>query len=164
MRNMRVGREEDRPLITQVDLHSRLDLQLMHNLRVHARTCCCQRLQNQRRLDCAVNQHPARSIRGFSSRLSALDHQNTRALLTEINRERESNDAAADDDPVPILHLRIVEECWTPRNLERLRGRRILKANTEADAGGEGWLPSRSNCKGPTRCSLERASGKEMAA
>ena len=48
--------------------------------------------------------------RGFPARLATLDDQNACAFFAELNRERESNDAPANDDYVPILHCRIVEE------------------------------------------------------
>jgi hypothetical protein len=49
-------------------------------------------------------------MRGFAAGLAAFDDQDACTFLAEFNREREADDAAADDDDVPVLHFRIVEE------------------------------------------------------
>ncbi len=61
----------------------------------------------------AIHQHAASGVRRFAAGLAPLDYQDTRAFLAELNRKREPDNAAADYDYVPILHLRIVEESVT---------------------------------------------------
>lgn len=49
----------------------------------------------------------------FASWFAALDYQDTRTSAPELNRQRETDDTAADYDYIPILHLRIVKESVT---------------------------------------------------
>jgi hypothetical protein len=52
-------------------------------------------------------------MRRFAAGLAALDHKDARASAAKLNRQRETDNAAANDDYIPILHLRIVEDSVT---------------------------------------------------
>lgn len=52
-------------------------------------------------------------MRRFAAGLAALDYKDARASAPELNRQRETDDAAADYDYIPILHLRIVKDSVT---------------------------------------------------
>jgi len=47
-------------------------------------------------------------VRGFAAGLSALDDEDGGAAFAEGDGEREADDAAADDDYVPSLHVGIL--------------------------------------------------------
>jgi hypothetical protein len=49
-------------------------------------------------------------MRGLATGFFAFDNQNIRAALAKRDRQRQSDDAAADDDYVPGLHTGILEE------------------------------------------------------
>src|SRR5208282_4788557 len=86
---------------------------LLAELRVQACAGCGQRLQGREGFERAIDQHAAGGMRRFTSRLAALDDQNTGAFSSELYRQREPDDAAANNDHVPVLHLRIVKESVT---------------------------------------------------
>jgi len=67
-------------------------------------------LQSRGRFKREIDQHAACGMRCFAARLTALDYEDARASSSELNRQRESDDAATDDDYIPILHLRIVKD------------------------------------------------------
>jgi hypothetical protein len=49
-------------------------------------------------------------VGGFAAGLAALDDQHSSAAFAECNGQREADDASADDDYVPSLHVGIVKE------------------------------------------------------
>jgi hypothetical protein len=67
-------------------------------------------LKGKRSFEREVGQHAGGRVRCLPSRLSAFDYQDGDAPLAQRDRQRESNDPAADDDHVPGLHLGIVED------------------------------------------------------
>ena len=66
-------------------------------------------------------------MRSLAAWLSAFHEQNLHPSFAQGDRKRQSNDAATDDDDVPGLHSRIVEEAIE----EKQSGR----TETEADPG-----------------------------
>jgi hypothetical protein len=103
-------REHNRPVIAEIDVHSRFELQFSGKFGIHASAGSCERLEDRRSFDAAVDQHAAGGVRCLAAGFSALDYQNSRAALAERDSEREANDASADYDYVPSLHLGIVKE------------------------------------------------------
>ena len=69
----------------------------------------------------AIDQHAAGGVGSFAARFAALDDQNRRAFFAERDRERKSDDAAADDDHVPSLHFRIVKDVTFSKPLRGIR-------------------------------------------
>jgi hypothetical protein len=69
-----------------------------------------QRLQRRRRLERAIAQHSGRSMGSFTTQLSALNYQHSHAALAQRNRKRKADDAATNDDDIPLFHFCIVEE------------------------------------------------------
>ena len=89
----------------------------MHELGIHPRTCGREGLKRRRSLKREVGEHAGGRVRCLPARLSAFHYQDGDAAFAQRDRERESNDPAADDDDVPGLHVRIVEE-----SLDRIDG------------------------------------------
>ena len=52
-------------------------------------------------------------MRRFAAGLAPLDYQDAQASAPEFDRQRETDNAAADYDYIPILHLRIVKDSVT---------------------------------------------------
>lgn len=102
--------KQDCAVVPQVDFHPRLEFESMREFRIQAGARSCQSLQNWRSFKGAVNQHAAGGMRGFAARFSAFDNQDCRAAFARSNCEGEADDAPADDDYVPSLHLGIVKE------------------------------------------------------
>ncbi len=102
---MRGGGKEDCALIAQIDLHAGFDFQLARELGVQARAGCGQGLESGGGFERAVDQHAAGGVRGFAAGLAALDDEDARAFSFEFKRERESDDACADYDYIPGLHV-----------------------------------------------------------
>ena len=112
--------EQDRAEIPQVNLHPRFNFEFMGELRVHSGARGRQRLQGGWRFKRAIDQHASGGVRGFAARFTAFDYQHGRTPLAEGEGEREADDASADDDDVPSLHVsncRGVETRRTPRPL-----------------------------------------------
>ena len=63
-----------------------------------------------RSFNAAIHQHPAGGVRSFSTGFSSFDYKNRRSLLAELQRKREADDAAANNNYVPILHFCIVKD------------------------------------------------------
>src|SRR5437667_1146989 len=97
-------REQDRAIVAQVDIDSRLILQLVNKFGIHPRACRRQRLQKRRSLQTALNEHSRSRVRSLAARLSTLHHQNPRSTLAQRNRQREPDDPATNDDDVPGFH------------------------------------------------------------
>lgn len=102
--------EQNRTLVPQIDLHARLKFQLVGKFRIHAGAGRGQGLKGCRSLKGAVNQHAARGVGGFTAGFSALYYQDGSSTFAQGDREREADDASADDDYVPGLHPGIVKE------------------------------------------------------
>ena len=79
-------RETYGSVFAKIDIHPRLDLQLVDELRIHTRAGRCESLQSARGLTAAIHQHAARSMRRFPAGLATLDHENACPLLTKFNR------------------------------------------------------------------------------
>ena len=109
-RKMLRGNEQERPVVTEVHIRTGFVLQLMNEFRIHPCTGRSQWLKCGRGFDDAIDQHAASGMRGFSPRFATVYDQHRRAFLAEFDREREPDDAAPDNDHVPTLHPRIVEE------------------------------------------------------
>ena len=103
-------RKHNRPVIAEIDVHSRFELQFLCKLGIHAGAGGRERLEGGGSFEAAVDQHAASGVRCFATGLSALDYQNRGATPAERDGEREANDASANDDYVPGLHLGIVKE------------------------------------------------------
>jgi hypothetical protein len=67
-----------------------------------------QGLEGRLRFEGTVDQHTAGGVGGFTARLSAFDDQDGGAAFADCNGEREADDAAADNDYIPSLHLGIL--------------------------------------------------------
>jgi hypothetical protein len=67
-------------------------------------------LKCRRSLKREVGEHAGGRVRCLPPRLPAFHYQNGDAAFAQRDRERESNDPAANDDDVPGLHLGIVKE------------------------------------------------------
>lgn len=52
-------------------------------------------------------------MRRFAAGFSSLDYKDARAPAAKLDRQRETDNATADDDYVPIPHLRIVKDSVT---------------------------------------------------
>jgi hypothetical protein len=104
------GRKQNCALVAQINVDAGFILQLMREFEIHARAGGGERLQYGWSLDAALNQHPGGGMRGFLSGFAALYHQNLRPTLTQRDRKRQPDDASANDDDVPTLHLGIVKE------------------------------------------------------
>jgi len=109
--------EQDRARIPQIDLHARLDFQFVREFGIQAGARHRQGLKSWQRIEGAVDQHAAGSVGGFAARLSALDDQNAGSAFAQCNREREADDASADDDYVPSLHVGIVKDARGARGV-----------------------------------------------
>ena len=96
----------------------------MGKLGIHACAGGREWLQGRGSLQLAIDEHSTCSVGGFTSRFAALDDQNARTFLAELDRERKADNAATDYDHVPILHFCIVKE----RFLSYLAGTKILRA------------------------------------
>src|SRR4029077_4558346 len=82
----------------------------MHEFGMHARAGGGQRLQYGWSLNATLNQHPGGGVRSFLSGFAALHHQDLCPTLAQRDRKRQPDDATANDDDVPTLHLGIVKE------------------------------------------------------
>jgi hypothetical protein len=67
-------------------------------------------LQGRGSFQDAIYEHASGSVRGLAAWLSTFDDQNRRPAFSQGDRKREADDASADDDYVPSLHLGIVKE------------------------------------------------------
>lgn len=108
-------REDDRAMFSQINIHTGFNLQFVCKLGVQACARARERLEYLRSFGAAIDEHPAGSVRSLASGLSALDHQHLRSTLAQRNRQREADNAAADNDDVPTLHHCIVKETRTDR-------------------------------------------------
>ena len=77
---------------------------------IHAGAGGGERLESGRSFRAGIDQHPAGGVGGLAAGLSALDDQDGRASPAEGKGEGKADDAPADDDYVPSLHLGIVKE------------------------------------------------------
>jgi Carboxypeptidase regulatory-like domain len=77
---------------------------------IHASAGGGERLESGRSFRAGIDQHPAGGVGGFAAWLSALDDQDGRASPAEGEGEGKADDAPANDDYVPSLHLGIVKE------------------------------------------------------
>ncbi len=103
-------REHNRSVIAEIDVHSRFELQFSRKLGIHASAGSREGLESGRSFEAAVDQHATGGVGGLTAGFAALDYQNSRATLAKRDSERKADDASADDDYVPSLHLGIVKE------------------------------------------------------
>lgn len=102
--------KHNRAVIAQVDVHSGFEFDLLRELGIQAGAGGGEGLESGRSFQAALDQHAAGGVGSLAARLSALDDENAGAASAQRQREREPDDAAANYDYVPNLHLGIVKE------------------------------------------------------
>ncbi len=89
---------------------------------IHAGAGCCQRLDNRGSFERAVDQHATGRVGGFAAGFTALDNYDSSPTFAQGDGKREADDAPADDDYVPSLHLGIVKEAGCAQSSQWERG------------------------------------------
>jgi hypothetical protein len=75
-------------------------------------------LKRGRSFERTIDEHAASGVRGFAARFTAFDYQHGHTPLAEGEGEREADDASADDDDVPSLHVSNCRGVETRRTLQ----------------------------------------------
>src|SRR5271166_2854310 len=98
-----------------------------------------------------VRNHASGSVCGFARGLALLDDEDARVRL-QAPRQRESNDAPADDDNVPGLHISIVVENFVTEDSRGSSGQVFGFKREEIDpirGYYESWLSKQGKtCRG----------------
>ncbi len=110
MPNMFGRRKKNGPEVAQVDFCPGFDFQFVREFRIHAGAGPGEWPERGRRFHRTVDEHSSRGVGGFAAGFSALDDQDGGAALPQGDRQREADDATADDYYIPSLHVGIVEE------------------------------------------------------
>ncbi len=92
----------------EVDTNSGLLLEFEDEFGIHLGRSFRERLQFLWIMGIAVGQHAAGGVRGFATEFTAFEQQGLAAPLMEFERNTQADYAAADDDCIPTLHIKIV--------------------------------------------------------
>ena len=97
-------------MFSKINVNSRFIVQFESELGIHPRTSRRQSLQRGRSFLWMVDQHSRSCVGSLAARFSPLHDQNADAALVELDRKRDPDNPAADDDYIPALHQHIVKD------------------------------------------------------